>query len=532
MSSIQSHARDIETFLRDSIARSPQARLPTLRALARRFDMPLRHVQRVVAGLSREGLVRVAPRSGIVPILTGANRAPAPSPRLPSDESLYRTMRARIEDGAYKAGQPLPKTAYLAASERAGTRTVGRIYRRLVRDGLAYQKGRAIIVGRSETIQLTDRAAAGRCILIVQLNDPSWEELAQSWWAQPFAVAFLREMSLYGYEPVTVLLRETDASRNPTRVPAGKNAIAAKISELGARLSGMLVVNFGRSAYQSYGDELLDLLEWLCSFGAMVVSFDQYNEVSGLTTNSALVRRYNQGVAAPSMQRHFVRCYIDNREYAAVPLTALYRMGHRNAGYPVPYEVQPWIGHRLFYLREIAATFPQPMHILDSREQPPVFEYSPSTSVEEALRALSPSPLAIARNLAVMLDGLHTPGARCADLPAAYQDLLLLTARAGMFTGPAGPTAIIAPNDEHARRIYTWLSVLGVRVPADLSLVSFDDRQEALYPYTISSVNFGFDNLGYTAFHLILGDIPVKVDKRRSLAAISRLNHYATIGSA
>jgi hypothetical protein len=212
------------------------------------------------------------------------------------------------------------------------------------------------VVGSPGPALSAGHASAGRSILIVQLNDPSWEELAQSWWAQPFAVAFMREMSLYGYEPVTVLLRETDVSRNPTRVPAGKSAIAAKIAELGARLSGMLVVNFGRSAYQSYGDELLDLLEWLCSFGAMVVSFDQYNEVSGRATDSALVRRYDQVVAGPGMQRHFVRCYIDNREYAAVPLTALYRMGHRNAGYPVPYEVQPWIGHRLFYLREIAAT--------------------------------------------------------------------------------------------------------------------------------------------------------------------------------
>jgi DNA-binding transcriptional regulator YhcF (GntR family) len=93
MSSTQSHARDIETFLRDSIARSPQARLPTLRALARQFDMPLRHVQRVVAGLSREGLVRVAPQRGIVPVLTASNQAPAPALRLPSDESLYRTIR-------------------------------------------------------------------------------------------------------------------------------------------------------------------------------------------------------------------------------------------------------------------------------------------------------------------------------------------------------------------------------------------------------------------------------------------------------
>jgi DNA-binding LacI/PurR family transcriptional regulator len=101
-----------------------------------------------------------------------------------------------------------------------------------------------------------------------------------------------------------------------------------------------------------------------------------------------------------------------------------------------------------------------------------------------------------------------------------------------MFLPPDGPTAIIAPYDEHARRLYRWLIVLGVRIPEDLSLVSFDDRQELLYPYTISSVNFGFANLGYAAFHSIIGDVPIKIDRRRSLGVASRLNHFATIGQA
>jgi hypothetical protein len=56
-----------------------------------------------------------------------AAKSPEPlAPRISSEESLYRSFRSRIEEGIYKAGQPLPKTGYCAASERVGTRTDSR----------------------------------------------------------------------------------------------------------------------------------------------------------------------------------------------------------------------------------------------------------------------------------------------------------------------------------------------------------------------------------------------------------------------
>jgi len=72
----------------------------------------------------------------------------------------------------------------------------------------------------------------------------------------------------------------------------------------------------------------------------------------------------------------------------------------------------------------------------------------------------------------------------------------------------------------------------GIDVPGELSLVSFDDRLEEVYPYAISSVNFGFEELGYTAFHIMPGDISIRPDGQRTMHAKCRLNHCATIGPA
>jgi len=46
----------------------------------------------------------------------------------------------------------------------------------------------------------------------------------------------------------------------------------------------------------------------------------------------------------------------------------------------------------------------------------------------------------------------------------------------------------------------------------------------------VSSVNFGIDDLGYTAFLIILGGIPIRPAKGRSIAGRCRTNHDATIG--
>ena len=130
------------------------------------------------------------------------------------------------------------------------------------------------------------------------------------------------------------------------------------------------------------------------------------------------------------------------------------------------------------------------------------------------------------------IEMMGDPSTPVCKLSVDQRQLIDLTACLGAFLARSDTTAILAPNDEHARMFYRWLMMAGIRVPEDLSLLSFDDLVESAYPYTISSINFGFDSLGYTAFHALLGDIPLKVDKWKSIEAKSRINHFATIGHA
>jgi len=90
-------------------------------------------------------------------------------------------------------------------------------------------------------------------------------------------------------------------------------------------------------------------------------------------------------------------------------------------------------------------------------------------------------------------------------------------------------TAILAPNDRQARRMFQWLRACGVHVPGRLSLLSFDDCFEHQYPFPVSSINFGFERLGRVTVSILHGEHGGILKADRGLAVPCFLNHRASI---
>lgn len=67
---------------------------------------------------------------------------------------------------------------------------------------------------------------------------------------------------------------------------------------------------------------------------------------------------------------------------------------------------------------------------------------------------------------------LYQSGDRLADLKARIVD---------QVTGELKPTAIACYNDQLAIRLISWLGEIGLKVPADISLVGFDDYEMSRY---------------------------------------------------
>jgi hypothetical protein len=89
-------------------------------------------------------------------------------------------------------------------------------------------------------------------------------------------------------------------------------------------------------------------------------------------------------------------------------------------------------------------------------------------------------------------------------------------------------TALIAPCDLDARTIFTWLQSSRVRVPERISLLSFDNSP-ILSGFPITTIDFGFGHLGYTAFHVLFHDVPVKRNRYGEVPTKPHLVHRGSI---
>jgi hypothetical protein len=110
------------------------------------------------------------------------------------------------------------------------------------------------------------------------------------------------------------------------------------------------------------------------------------------------------------------------------------------------------------------------------------------------------------------------PSAAPQALNTLYRDRLaeaVPSLAAAVFNSPA--ITIIAANDWVAAAYAMWLSQMGVRIPADISLLSFNNDIHFTH-YPISTIDQGFANLGYRAAHVLIGDIPVRADRDGNIA--------------
>ena len=74
-----------------------------------------------------------------------------------------------------------------------------------------------------------------------------------------------------------------------------------------------------------------------------------------------------------------------------------------------------------------------------------------------------------------------------------------------------GATALLSLSDRLSREYFSWCKALDVRVPDELSIISFDNTPESVF-FPVSTIDFGLAHLGYCAAHLFIGDMAIRAD--------------------
>ena len=124
----------------------------------------------------------------------------------------------------------------------------------------------------------------------------------------------------------------------------------------------------------------------------------------------------------------------------------------------------------------------------------------------------APDAFAARKRLAGVRAGLRASGLRlggqvhCGWWPHESREAVTGLLRAGWWEADR-PTAVIAMNDRAAMGVYQALAAAGLRVPDDLSVVSFDnsDLSRWLHP-ALSSMDLPYFDIGRRAVELLIDD--------------------------
>jgi DNA-binding LacI/PurR family transcriptional regulator/DNA-binding transcriptional regulator YhcF (GntR family) len=405
--------------------------------------------------------------------------------RAPVWQSLADRLEADIRAGRIEAGERLPKVRYLTATHRVSDRTVLKAYRELIRRGWAHRERRATYAGSAPpSASMTLREPY--VVAIIQKGTDSWRGLYRSDRTMPFCAAFSAEA---GRRAIRLMPVVRSSRGRGVAYPRGISGLSTLMDSQGHRLLGVLV---------TVSDEVDKWITTVCSRRLRCVWLDRTGDGE---------------MDGPRPSPHlFTRCHPDERGAVRAALAHLHSLGHRTVGFPF-LEDKPWIRRRLTLMQEEAGRFAPPMHVRHADDT--ILTPDARQEAIGALAALTNVSLAVAAK----------------RLRQAEEMLRrrLVTILPYILSDPV--TAIVAPNDTAATYLFDTLVYLGIHVPKTMTLLSFDNSLR-VQSTPISSVDFGFDHLGYAAFHALIGDIPLNRDRHGNLAGPARVAERGSTGPA
>lgn len=499
--------------------------------LAERFGVSRGSIARALTALASRGKVHSHRGKGtlIGPLADLERRPRSQQPELAPEEKMFEKLCVSIRDGALRSGERLPLRQILAARFGVAPGTVTKVYQRLVRRGLSHRKGRFWYAGRmpeSAGIRVKERPT----IFIFEPGKSIWKNLATSDRTRSFTASFMEEA-----------LRATARVRTFAEVKqAGELSFSQSIHQVrrliqrtGPSYRGTLLplspFTLGKCA---------DVARALLQLGKPVVWFDRAD---------APVPR---GLQFPN----FIRCHFHEDGGIVEAAKALLERGHRRILY-AKMEAGGWVAARGEKLRQVLRRRERQVEFIQTPAAKELMVNIDLSRLGRRLRELPPQGQALWAALAkgqaqLVRHNLYRTEMEPKSGPRTYRVAMGVLASLQVSTPPlkefsdkmAGitpmmihileqrPTAVVSPNDAFAHTMHRWLVLAGIRLPDQLSLLSFDNSFHE-YAFLISSIDWGFGHLGYAAFHSLMGDIPYP-DSKRQIASKSSLVLNSTLGTA
>jgi len=457
--------------------------------LSKRFGVSGGTVKKALDMLRADGLL-----AGNAALLSAPERKKG---SVGSHGALYSALSRSIQTGEYAPGAALPKIASLAKAHHTSSVTVCRTIARMEVENLVHKSGKKWIAGPSRADARGERITGSHdapLVLAITANAEGWYSFNQDAPISAFADAFHREMDGAG-------IRTLAAFAHATEIPGhalitGRDAVMETIRLAGNRYAGAVVF--------IQPSEIPDAAEWfgmLAATGRPSVYFDSTDLGARFDRRGLLLGK-----------NHF-RCHLDEKGAVRECLNALAARGHAKVAVPVFSDPGfAWIARRAATIRQASRSSGSAIvaHCVKHREA--FWEFAEWKKIASFAAAFERHPRepAGAEDRAIYR-----------KQPSVEIALEIMPRLTRLLTD-VQPTAWVAPNDRFAREYYLWLKSLGVRIPGDLSMLSFDNQVNARF-FPLSSIDLGYHALGYKAAHLIIGDMHISAGRHGNIPGPCRL---------
>lgn len=499
--------------LREQIAAGKiphSARLPGYRDLAKAFGVSRKAVGNALRILEEEGLVKRRASSGVF-VTFGSRSAPSDHEPVieeakPRDRQIAELIRREISTGTYKVGRPLPPRKELRYQFHASPTALKSALTKLIRQRLVCRRGNAFIVGPPDMKRPPLR---NRVYLL-----PARSKSGGKVWSGPlpddFRTIMGNELSEYGVSYSGWLSRAR-----------GEGEIGPLLKKGNAL--GFVCTVFPGWVERVAGNNISLFEKELARFDRLGLPVVFFNCASVFTAYPHLqVRKH----------RHIFLLGVDNIATGENAGRYLGMSGHKRIGF-FSYSDEIWNEpRRIGAIRGIGQSAGPSGHVdafearidksslgkssqLDNAGKDkaikemisswfPDIEFGEETSVREVLGKVN--ELAVMRHSRKILWPLFAK---------AFADKSI--------TAWMGADPIVSV---HAKR---FLSEKGAPASHRISLISLDDNI-ALANQGITACSLSRDQMGYLAAHCLLGDIPVRKNRRGVVDCPPKIIERGTVG--
>lgn len=471
--------------------------LPSIPELAAAHKAAYRTMWKAVQVLVKKGIVHTRQgkkiRQTIGPGRHGAS----------SSDRLFDGIKASIETGDYRARALLPKINYFARTYGVSSATVTQVFRRLAVENLVHHIGHRWVVGprplQPASPLMLSNASDMPVALVLAYNAVDWSAMM----GESFVNAFLMPCSteLLRHDVIVSPCLRQSGEQKGLALPAGTDEVIAYARSLGDRYAGTIIMSV-----HPREDDVDEWIAELIKHRKPVIYFDQADQGSYLTRQSFGIRK------------GYYRLYQDEKSAASLVLEHLAHRGHRAiAVYGT--DMGEWAPRRAQTLCDLGVLLTPSPSIACSK-------------LDSAWReVLGPSVMHALVSKTAELAGIDDPfGDGNAGKLKRFREMLLERSPSlvSLLTN-GNATALVCLNEQLAREHYFFLKALGIAIPHQFSIISFDSSPEMAY-FPISTVDWGFEQLGYLAAHILIGDIPVRADRQGGIPGVCRLADRGSIG--